>query len=75
MAFFSRQGKTSGVCRHCSKIKNTQGQCACNSGSTDGFCGGCGARGFVPDRDADHETIRKQIGCTCQASEQSGGTD
>jgi hypothetical protein len=75
MAFFSREGKTSGVCRGCSRIKNTHGQCACNSGSTDAYCGGCGAKGYVPDRHADHDLIRSQIGCTCAPSEQSSDSE
>lgn len=65
MAFFSRAGKTSGVCKGCNRIKNTEGECGCAHGDGHATCMGCGAEGFVPDKNADEKTIRAKIGCNC----------
>lgn len=65
MAFFSKEGKTSGVCKGCKRIKNVEGECSCNSGGTDAECVGCGAKGYVPDRHAGEAVIRQKIGCNC----------
>jgi len=69
MAFFSRAGKTSGVCKSCKRIKNVEGECSCNSGGTDAECGNCGAIGYIPDRSAPEAVIRQKIGCTCGSAE------
>ena len=37
--FQSNEGRTSGVCRNCNKLKNLIGGCSC-----DGACSGCGLR-------------------------------
>jgi len=65
MAFFSKAGKTSGVCRDCNTLTNKAGECACTSGSGHATCSGCGANGFVPNKNADESEIRGKIGCIC----------
>jgi hypothetical protein len=62
MAFFSRAGKTSGVCRDCNELKDKQGSCDCRKAS----CIGCGAEGTVSSKDSDEMGMRKKIGCNCE---------
>ena len=69
MGLFSREGKSSGVCRDCKMLKNSNNDCKCTANDGKASCTGCGAKGYVPNRDAHPDEIRSQIGCSCGSEE------
>ena len=47
MAFKSRAGKISGVCRNCSELKDNMGTCSCNAEENTFKCKSC--RDYIPN--------------------------
>lgn len=72
MAFFSRAGKKSGVCRHCNSLPDHYGDCKCQMGRGTAECTGCGAKGVIPNVRESHERSMARIGCTCSSVGEKG---
>jgi hypothetical protein len=72
MAFFSRAGKKSGVCRHCNSLPDHYGECKCSMGKGMAECTGCGAKGPIPNTRETPERSRLRIGCSCSSLGEKG---